>query len=139
MYNKIKELHLEARVNRDSSSSLLGLILGEVETAVKRGDEQNIDTLTEIVIKKLVASANKNIEATSGDAKNPFIAECDYLLLLLEKYGTTLMSEHELLGFFASHEPANIGEAMKLVKQQHAGKYDSKMASAVAKKFLELK
>ena len=137
MFNEIKELHLKARVQRDiQRSSLLGLIVGEVETAAKRDVSVDKDSLTECAVKKLITAAEKNISVVKGDDQIPFITERDYLKSLLDTYGTVLMTKEQIIAYLSENSPQNVGEAMKLLRQECSGKYDAKMASIIAKDLL---
>lgn len=112
----------QAMKDRDFEKKLiLSTLLGELDRSSKNpSDDVVIGT-----IKKLV-EANK---LTGNEHEN----------LVLETYLPKMMSDDELAGVIAGYVDGgidNIGSIMKLLKSEHAGMYDGRVASEIAKKTL---
>lgn len=108
------------------SSSILGVVLGEIDTAEKRTGDALPDDKVVHIIKKLIESC----EATGSDG------EVAVLKAYLPKQLTTMALMEVIHDFVHQHPDTNIGEVMKYLKSEYAGRYDGGEASKIARDML---
>lgn len=125
MYQKLKDLQLQARKDKSQLASLYSTILGDLQKAEKNGDEID-DPKVIAVLKSFAASAEEMKKYGSESAS----AELEAIKSLIPSQ----MSEVEIEHAIWDSEAKSLGEAMKNLKQKFAGKYDGKLAQMVAKR-----
>ncbi len=93
-------------------------------------------TITEI-LKREVKKRREELEFVAK-SRPEGVAKINEELATIEEFLPKQMSSSELEGLITqiktTNPAANIGVVMKMLKDQHAGMYDSKMASELAKK-----
>ena len=130
LIDDIKRDQLQARMQKDEvRASLLTTLLGEVQTASKSGKSlADADVLA--VIKKFI----KNLESVMEVAPSEKVSR---EIELLTKYTPAQLSEEQLVLLLtelkSSGAAGNLGEAMKILKTDHPGRYDGALASKVAR------
>lgn len=131
---KIKADMLTARKARDTEAvKAFSTLIGEIELIGKKAGNVINDELVIATVKKFIVNLEENLEHTvSPEGKADVVTEIE----LLEVYLPTQMTEGQLQDIIAHLEPANMGEAMKHLKECYAGRYDGKLASQVVKGWL---
>lgn len=93
-------------------------------------------TITEI-LKREVKKRREELEFVAKSRPDG-VEKINEEIATIEEFLPKQMSASELEGLItqikASNPAANMGVVMKMLKEQHAGMYDSKMASELAKK-----
>ena len=114
-------------------ASILTTLIGEVGTVAKNdGREQATDEEVIVFIKKFIKNLEETIKIVSeGSGFGIDINQQRQELEVLVTYLPKQLTEEELVALKASTNPANKGEWMKFLKENYAGRYDGKMASAV--------
>lgn len=112
--------------------NILTLLVGELETVSKRDGSEISDEKVVAAAKKLIKSNDETVRLKAGVGTEKLDAENDVLRTLLPKE----LSAQELLDILRDAKPTNIGEAMKHLNGNFAGKFDKGLASQVAKQFL---
>jgi hypothetical protein len=127
--DQLKKLAIQARKNKAPEASILTLIIGEHDTASKRGDTVEVNA----VIKKLIKSAGDVLKHAPGDEKATF--EVNYLSGLLPK--DRIFTEDEVRTIIARESATNVGQVMKALATESNGEpFDKRSASAIAQKVL---
>jgi uncharacterized protein YqeY len=128
---EIKDSLLQARKSRDTlSSALLSTLLGEALMIGKNdGNRESTDAEVIKVIKKFIANNEETIKLTGPNAK--LGAE----IVTLESFLPAQLSADELDRIISDLilKGNNMGQVMKLLKEQYAGTYDGAAASALIK------
>lgn len=125
MYQKLKDLQLQARKDKSQLASLYSTILGDLQKAEKNGDKID-DPKVIAVLKSFVTSAEEMKKYGSESAS----AELEAIKALIPSQ----MSEAEIEQAILDSGVTNLGMAMKSLKEKFAGKYDGKLAQMVAKR-----
>ena len=131
---KIKADMLTARKARDTEAvKAFSTLVGEIELIGKKAGNVINDELVIATVKKFIVNLKENLEHTESPKGK---ADVGTEIELLEVYLPTQMTESELQDIIANLEPANMGEAMKHLKDCYTGLYDGKLASQVVKGWL---
>lgn len=133
LYELIAKDRLVARKHKEAGkASLLTVLVGEIDKRAKDdGNRAATDEDCMAVIQKLLKSVNENLKLRPDESD--FHVEKS----ILEYYLPAQLNEIQLLELFKGSQPMNIGSAMSFLKMNYAGQYDSKLASKVAKEYLE--
>lgn len=131
---QMKAERIKAMKDKDQlRKATLTTLIGDAET-INKGPNGPIDDAG------VVALVKKHITGLEEMAQHDPTDRCKEEIDVLSYYLPRQMSrdEIELMLFLGIErgEVKNIGDAMKLMKELHAGKYDGKMASTVAKELL---
>ena len=129
MYQKLKDLQLQARKDKSALASLYSTILGDLQKAEKNGDAIT-DAKVIAVLKSFVASATEMTKYGSSSAA----VELDALNKLIPSQ----MSENDIEAAIIESGAKTLGDAMKSLKEKFAGKYDGKLAQMVAKRLFSV-
>ena len=126
-----------ARANKESKVefAILTLLVGELETSLKREGKVVADATDEAVvavIKKLIKSNNEVIGLYGELGSAKFIRENKVLSGYLPKQ----MTEEELTAALENIMFSSVGEAIKALSESFPGKFDKAMASKIAKELL---
>lgn len=122
---------LDAAVRSQDAAtrSLLKTVLGDIQTASRRSGNAATDALYVKTIKSFID--NNNISLKLRD--NPvLVRENEILQSLLPAQ----MTDDEIRVAIASSQCKELGDVMTYLKSHHAGLYDGKRASALAKEWL---
>ena len=134
----IRKLHIQARKNKQPEATLLGTLLGNIDTQAKNSNAGNEEQNIVAIIKSLIKSLSITLEHTQD--KRPELAQqIQNEIKTLKDLLPQQMDEDALKAFFAQHKAQGIttlGEIMKALKTQHNGQYDGKTAAMVAKTML---
>ena len=128
----VKKLRNKYRVLKDNAASaVLALIIGECEKKVTA--KQPVDVAA--VAKKMIESNNEVIVATRDqDRVIALLYENKVLAQLVPRQ----MPEQELRDIIADMKLRNVGQIMSVLKAEYAGTYDGKLASQIAREYVEL-
>ena len=126
-----------ARANKESKVefAILTLLVGELETSLKREGKVVADATDEAVvavIKKLIKSNNEVIGLYGEVGSAKFIQENE----ILKAYLPVSMTEVEIREALMAAVFGNVGEAMKYMTEKFAGNFDKGLASKIAKDLL---
>ena len=126
-----------ARTNKESKVefAILTLLVGELETSLKREGKAVTEATDETVIaviKKLIKSNNEVIGLYGEVGSAKFIQENKVLGDYLPKQ----MTEEELTAALENIMFSSVGEAIKSLSESFPGKFDKAMASKIAKNLL---
>lgn len=136
----IKADALAARKAKDARAGVLITLIGEINKAEKAGSEPRV--LTDADVIALVRKFLKNIADTMAVlpvSATDAIAKASMERGALERYLPSQMSEAEIEAVVRAvvADGGKLGDAMARLKADHAGLYDGKLASTVAKRVLE--
>jgi uncharacterized protein YqeY len=112
------------------AKNLLTTLLGELEGKAKR---DNIDINDEMVVqtcKKFIASNEEVIAQTTSTEAATKLKEEN---VILNNYLPKQLTEEQIGSIIKSSGATNVGDAMKFLKEQYAGQYDSRLAVSVYK------
>ena len=137
----IKRDQLKARMYKNTATaSLLTTLIGEVDmVGLNAGKRETTDVETVTIIKKFIKNSEENAQhwnhrnPESQNKRQVFLKEIE----ILEKYVPTQLSESDMTKILVDvfkHEviiPSLKGKMMKYLKDNHAGKYDGKVAAGV--------
>lgn len=135
----IRKDQLEARKFRDTVAiGLLTALVGEAAMVGKnKGNRESTDEEVVGVVKKFIKNTEETITVLEKSSNTEALDKAKAELALLNIYLPKQMTEDEIGafidGFLASAPGSKMGDVMKALKDRHAGQYDGKMASAVAK------
>jgi uncharacterized protein YqeY len=126
-----------ARANKECKVefTILTLLVGELETSLKREDKavtEATDEAVVAVIKKLIKSNNEVIGLYGEVGSAKFIRENKVLSDYLPKQ----MTEEELTAALQNTLFSSVGEAIKSLSESFPGKFDKAVASKIAKSLL---
>ena len=115
--------------------SILTLLVGELETKLKREgksltDAPDADVIT--MVKKLIKSNNEVISLSTEAQAKKFVTENEVLKIFLP----VEMSYGEIEDALTECLFSNVGEAIKCIDAKYAGKYDKAVACKIAKDLL---
>jgi len=136
LMQRIRSDQVKARKQKDkTTATLLTTLLGEASMVGKNdGNRETTDAEVVAMLKKFIKNIDETIKVS---------ADTDELQTekkVLEAYLPTQMSESELrekiTQFVDGKQGLNIGTVMKFLKENHAGQYDGKSASTIAKEVL---
>ncbi len=140
LYEKIQKDSLSARKERDTvKGNLLSTVLAQAKTvAIDKGHRDTVeDELVIKVIRSFLKGVNENMEFIAQGKMPPEKKESvEREKSILESYLPRQMSESELREVISKSGAANIGLAMKYLKENFDGLYDGKMASEIAKEII---
>lgn len=130
-FDDLKKRSLEARKKRDKVTATAAItLMGELETDAKRSGQAVTDEAVYARAKKMIASNDETIAIIKDDEKISVLRiENQFFDSLLPKQ----LSEDELKSLISAMNPNNIGEVMKELKENYAGRFDGKLASRIAK------
>ncbi len=141
LFEKIQKDSLTARKERNTEKgSLLTTVLAQAKTAAI--DEGHRDSVSNELVLKVIRSflkgVNENLSLVeqgkiSVDKKESFENEKN----ILESYLPQQMSAAEIHAAVQKSGAANVGLAMKHLKEHHDGQYDGKLASEIAKELFK--
>lgn len=129
LMTEIKTRQIAARKAGSADAGLLTTLLGEAAMVGKNAGRETTDAEVVAVVKKFVKNIDETVTAltTRGQDAGAFLAE----RAVLEQFLPTQLTEAVLVEL-AKVQP-NMPAFMKFLKENHAGQYDGKLASTVAK------
>lgn len=132
IYQKIKADFISARKNKvQPVINLLSTVIGEIDNEASRSKTGTKEVTDEIAI-KVLKSFSKNLDEVIKISSN----EAAVLeKATIDSYLPTQMSESFLRSVIATSGFTNMKDIMAYLKANHAGLYDGKMASQIAKEF----
>lgn len=130
LINQIKERQIAARKTGSSDASLLTTLLGEAAMVGKNANRETTDQEVVAVVKKFIKNIDETVGALQSRSQpfDQFVAERNVLEQFLPLQLTELALRH------IAEQHKSMPEFMKFLKEKHAGQYDGKLASSVAKK-----
>jgi len=133
LVDQIKTARMDAmRARNGVTKSILTTLLGELEGMAKRDQVDISDDMVIRTCKKFIVG---NLETMKlGGSKDQLETENAILQDFLPKQ----LSSDELRAIIANMKVLNLGQIMQQLKAEHAGTYDGKMASEIAREFIEL-
>lgn len=134
MFKRIKSDRLVARREKNKEvSSILTTLIGEIESDVI-GNTKIKEITDDVVIAKIKKFSKSLNELLSKLDKDSPAAELpNYELKILNSYLPSQLTEDELRAIIIDSGLTNIGEIMKMLKSNHSGLFDGKMASSIIK------
>ena len=135
LYETISAERITALKARDSATvTSLGTLLGEAkQIATKKENRDPTDEEILGVVKKTLEGIAEMLKYENDDLKRG-----GYLLeqSLFMKYMPTQLSDNEIQVIIENAQLDNIGKIMALFKMHYLGKYDGKVVSAAANKYI---
>lgn len=130
LIEEIKQKQIAARKAGSAEASLLTTLLGEAAMVGKNAGRETTDQEVVAVVKKFIKNIDETVSALSsrGQDAASFLAERS----VLERFLPLQLTELALVTIAENHK--SMPEFMKFLKENHAGQYDGKLASIVAKK-----
>lgn len=126
---------MKARKSGDKARSNVGLVLiGEIETDTKRSGKDLTDEQLVAKVKKLIESNKEMIGYTQDRTKLDVLEQEN---AFLETFLPKQLSDDELTDIIKASGLDNIGAIMGHLKQNYAGQFDGKKASALARAQLQ--
>ncbi len=138
-WEQIQKDALAARKNRESEkATLLTTIIAQVKTmAIDDGHRAATDADLQKVIRQFLKGIQENLNlAAQGKLSAENKAKSEAEKAILESYLPKQLTADELKELIKKSGAANLGEAMKYLKENYDGQYDGKTAALVAKEVL---
>lgn len=138
-WEQIQKDALAARKNRESEkATLLTTIIAQVKTmAIDDGHRAATDADLQKVIRQFLKGIQENLNlAAQGKLSAENKAKIEAEKAILESYLPKQLTADELKELIKKSGAANLGEAMKYLKENYDGQYDGKTAALVAKEVL---
>ena len=139
--NEIFEtIKADSIVHRKAKSEVVGLystLIGEIQNEASR-DKSGDKTITDVLVIKILKTFSKNLEETARISGETTVAGVTALheKSIIDWYIPKQMTENDLRIAINHSGFTNIKDIMSFLKTNHAGNYDGKIASAVAKEFI---
>lgn len=129
LIEEIKQKQIAARKAGSAEASLLTTLLGESAMVGKNAGRETTDHEVVAVVKKFIKNIDETVSALSsrGQDAASFLAERS----ILERFLPLQLTELALVNIAQNRK--SMPEFMKFLKENHAGQYDGKLASIVAK------
>jgi len=129
LIQEIKQKQIAARKAGSVEVSLLTTLLGEASMVGKNAGRETTDQEVVAVVKKFIKNIDETVSALTsrGQDAASFLAE----RTVLERFLPLQLTELALMNIAKNHK--SMPEFMKFLKENHAGQYDGKLASIVAK------
>lgn len=130
LIEEIKQKQIAARKAGSAEASLLTTLLGEAAMVGKNAGRETTDQEVVAVVKKFIKNIDETVSALTsrGQDAASFLSE----RAVLERFLPLQLTELALVNIALNHN--SMPEFMKFLKEKHAGQYDGKLASTVAKK-----
>ena len=137
LIEKIRADALTARKARALEAGVLVTLIGEIDTKTKTFSPARSMTDAEViaVIRKFLKNLDEVLARLPDDA-DPRAAAFKAEKAALEGYMPGQLGEAELRAFVAARPGLSLGEIMAALKAEHAGRYDGRLASRIAKESL---
>jgi len=133
MIKKIKDRSLEFRKSKDINSKLYSTLLSEVLAEAKKENREPVNADFILVIKKLLKIILILFNSIKDKSKiEELTSENNELTQWLPKQ----LTEDELENIINELKPTNIGLAIKYLKENYDGRYDSKISSLAFRRFI---
>lgn len=133
LIEQVKAARMQAMKDRDYiAKTILTTLVGELEGMSKRDQCEITDDMVVRTCKKFVVGNNETMKL--GGNVEQLTAENT----VLDKFVPKQLSEDELRVIIADMRLNNLGEIMQQLKAEHSGNYDGKLASGIAREFIEL-
>jgi len=141
LLQQLKADQLQARKNRDQAKTaiLTTLVAEVVSVGFNDGKRATSDLEAITVIKKFIKNVNEVIAASDGHNVSLYTYERD----IYDSYIPNQLSQDEIVAIAKQiistiDDPSikSLGFVMKVMKQNHAGLYDGKVASTVIRSLL---
>lgn len=143
--DNIKAASLAARKARNADhAASLSTLIGDIENLAKAGRGVMTDAVAITVVKKFIKNVIETLEhvaTAGGDTTVKQLALQDELALFTQ-FVPKQMTEEELKTLFNKYITegvADVGDAMKRLKTEFAGKYDGALASRLLKSFFTMR
>ena len=139
LLEKIQQQRQEARISKDRAieMSILTLLVGELDTASKRGEVVD-DKRVEEVIRKLIKSNDQTIAKLQESKDEAVKLKAEKLVqenAVLQVFLPQVMDEATVRAHIVASGATDMKGIMGYMKQ-FGDTYDSKMASTLAKEYL---
>lgn len=130
VFDTVKKTCLDARKAKNKAvSTLLITLIGELEGQAKRTGVSVSNDMVYSACKKFISNNNDTIAVASAEMKEALELENNTLTVFLPKQ----LDEVQLREVIKGLAITNIGLIMKHLKENYNGRYDSRMASDIAK------
>jgi uncharacterized protein YqeY len=133
LIDKLKAARMQAMRDKNGlARSILTTLLGELEGIAKRDQVSINDDMVIRTCKKFIVGNLETIKL-GGDSEK-LEAENE----ILKQFVPKQLSADELRVIIADMKLLNLGQIMQQLKVDHEGTYDGKMASQIAREYIEL-
>jgi len=133
LVDQIKTARMLAMKLRDAPArTILTTLLGELEGIAKRDQSDITDDMVIKTCKKFIVG-NLETMKLGGD-----VEKLEDENVILKGFIPKQLSANELRVIIEDMKLNNLGQIMKQLKAEHDGEYDGKMASQIAREFIEL-
>ncbi|AKF13109.1 aspartyl-tRNA amidotransferase subunit B [Sinorhizobium phage phiN3] len=137
IYSKIKADFIGARKKRiQLNVSLLSTVIGEMDNEASRAKTGSKEVSDEVAI-KVLKKFSSNLEEVINLSKNDIVRDGDPEIekIIIDSYLPKQLTEDELRAAIKTSGFTSMKDIMAFLKANHAGLYDGKMASQIAKEF----
>jgi len=138
IYETIRKDFIQSRLKKDGMSAFYSTLIGEMDNEASRtksGDKTVTDEVAIKVLKSFLKNLQENFKVEGGNNYSTVIE-----IHTVEQYLPSQMNEDDLRAAIKAHVESTglngIGDIMSFLKKNHAGLYDGKLASVVAKEFV---
>lgn len=141
LWKKIQQDQLASRKERNVLvSNLLGTVLAEILKLSKdRPNQTVVDGDVVKIIKKFVVTLEENVKLLTNSKNQTNLASTQQELQVLKQYLPQELSESELKNLIETmikDGNTHMKSIMELLKTNHSGQYDGKLASRLAQSLL---
>lgn len=139
LIEKIKnDREIARKAGNSSEVYTLGTLIGEIETAVLRGNVKS-DSDVVAIVKKFIDGVEETLEySVPADVESveKLHAEMEIYLRYVPKQMTNAEIEMAVNACISSNPDFKLGQVMAYMKKHFAGTYDGKIASEIAKEMM---
>jgi uncharacterized protein YqeY len=131
------------KAHNTAAVASLSTLIGEIENLAKGGKGELTDAVVVTVVKKFIKNIDETLQVVGKGAPTGLTAEYNPLNALnaerrlYEQFLPKQLTETEIAALIdtlvVTHGAKNVGDVMKLLKQNHAGTYDGAVASKILK------
>jgi len=140
LIEQIRTKYLELRKAHDAVAvASLSTLIGEIENLAKAGKGELTDAVVVTVVKKFIKNIDETLKVLERDPGAHAVAlmKANIEKAMFEAFLPKQLNETEIAALIdaliVTHGATNVGDVMKLLKQNHAGTYDGAVASKILK------
>lgn len=135
MYNTLRTDLKDAMINKnDIKKNTIKNIMNKAQSIAKDSKSEVTDDIVYLAAQKEVAQLKDTLSYCEKDTDR--YNECIEAIDIVNKYLPKMATADDVLKYLHEHNPKNIGEAMKGLKNEFGTSLNGKEASKIVKEFL---
>lgn len=134
IYKKIRDDFTVSRKNKDGMAAFYSTLIGEMDNEASRAKDGSKEVTDEIAIKVLKSFKKNLVETFNAENGDNYTTTLE--INVVDGYLPQQMTRDDLVTSITLSGAKTMKDIMAHLKQYHAGLYDGKLASEVAKEFI---